>query len=140
MENIDELLAVAQDFDQRSPADEDTRARLGRFLEEAALITDWDRQNESRDRLTLMTLHTSKGLEFPVVFILGMEEGIFPHQRTLDDPQQLEEERRVCYVGMTRARAELYFLRAEPPLRLRPLRSRRPLIRTERARTRVWHR
>jgi len=117
VENIDELLAVARDFDERSPADEDTRTRLGRFLEEAALITDWDRQNESRDRLTLMTLHTSKGLEFPVVFMLGMEEGIFPHQRTLDDPQALEEERRVCYVGMTRARAELYLLRAERRLR-----------------------
>jgi DNA helicase II / ATP-dependent DNA helicase PcrA len=117
VENIDELLAVARDFDQRSPADEDTRARLGRFLEEAALLTDWDRQDESRDRLTLMTLHTSKGLEFPVVFMLGMEEGIFPHQRTLDDPQALEEERRVCYVGMTRARQVLYLMRAERRLR-----------------------
>jgi DNA helicase-2/ATP-dependent DNA helicase PcrA len=126
VENIDELLAVTQDFDQRSPADEDTRARLGRFLEEAALVTDWDRQNESRDRLTLMTLHTSKGLEFPVVFILGMEEGIFPHQRTLDDPQALEEERRVCYVGMTRARAELYLFRAERRLRFGTISERPP--------------
>jgi len=64
VENIDELIAVARDFDARSPAGEDTRTRLGRFLEEAALITDWDRQNESRDRLTLMTLHTSKGWSF----------------------------------------------------------------------------
>lgn len=126
VENIDELLAVARDFDQRSGADEDTRTRLGRFLEEAALITDWDRQNESRDRLTLMTLHTSKGLEFPIVFILGMEEGIFPHQRVLDDPQQLEEERRVCYVGMTRARAELYLLRAERRLRFGTISERPP--------------
>ena len=117
LENIEELLAVARDFDQRASAEENTRARLGRFLEEAALLTDWDRQDASRDRLTLMTLHTSKGLEFPVVFILGMEEGIFPHQRVLDDPQQLEEERRLCYVGMTRARVELYLMRAERRLR-----------------------
>ena len=126
VENIEELLAVSRDFDQRSPAGEDTRTRLGRFLEEAALITDWDRQNESRDRLTLMTLHTSKGLEFPCVFILGMEEGIFPHQRTLEDPQALEEERRVCYVGMTRARAELYLLRAERRLRFGTISERPP--------------
>jgi len=126
IENIDELLAVARDFDERSPADEDTRARLGRFLEEAALVTDWDRTDDTRERLTLMTLHTSKGLEFPVVFILGMEEGIFPHQRTLDDPQALEEERRVCYVGMTRARAELYLLRAERRLRFGTISERPP--------------
>ncbi len=126
IENIDELLAVTRDFDERSPAGEDARARLGRFLEEAALVTDWDRQAESRDRLTLMTLHTSKGLEFPVVFILGMEEGIFPHQRTLDDPQALEEERRVCYVGMTRARAELYLFRAERRLRFGTISERPP--------------
>ncbi len=126
VENIDELLAVTRDFDQRSRTDETARARLGRFLEEAALVTDWDRQDEARDRLTLMTLHTSKGLEYPVVFILGMEEGIFPHQRTLDDPQQLEEERRVCYVGMTRARAELYLFRAERRLRFGTISERPP--------------
>jgi ATP-dependent DNA helicase UvrD/PcrA len=126
VENIEELLAVTRDFDQRSPADENARTRLGRFLEEAALVTDWDRQNESRDRLTLMTLHTSKGLEFPVVFMLGMEEGIFPHQRTLDDAQALEEERRVCYVGMTRARAELYLVRAERRLRFGTISERPP--------------
>ena len=126
VENIDELLAVARDFDERSPAGEDTRARLQRFLEEAALVTDWDRQSESRDRLTLMTLHTSKGLEFPIVFIMGMEEGIFPHQRTLDDAQALEEERRVCYVGMTRARVELYLTRAERRLRFGTVSERPP--------------
>jgi DNA helicase-2/ATP-dependent DNA helicase PcrA len=126
VENIEELLAVTRDFDERSAADENARTRLGRFLEEAALVTDWDRQDQTRDRLTLMTLHTSKGLEFPVVFILGMEEGIFPHQRTLDDPQQLEEERRVCYVGMTRARAELYLFRAERRLRFGTISERPP--------------
>ncbi len=117
LENIEELVAFAHDFDQRAEAGEDARTRLGRFLEDAALVTDWDRQDESRDRLALMTLHTSKGLEFPVVFVLGLEEGIFPHQRTLDDAQALEEERRLCYVGMTRARAELYLTRAERRLR-----------------------
>jgi DNA helicase II / ATP-dependent DNA helicase PcrA len=126
VENIDELLAVARDFDGRSAAGEDTRTRLGRFLEEAALVTDWDRQSDSRDRLTLMTLHTSKGLEFPIVFIMGMEEGIFPHQRTLDDAQALEEERRVCYVGMTRARVELYLTRAERRLRFGTVSERPP--------------
>jgi DNA helicase-2/ATP-dependent DNA helicase PcrA len=126
LENIEELLAVARDFDARAPAGEDTRARLERFLEEAALVTDWDRQDQTRDRLTLMTLHTSKGLEYPVVFMLGMEEGIFPHQRTLDDPQALEEERRVCYVGMTRARSELYLLRAERRLRFGTISERPP--------------
>ncbi len=126
VENIDELLAVARDFDERSQSDEGALARLERFLEEAALVTDWDRHDAARDRLTLMTLHTSKGLEFPVVFVLGMEEGIFPHQRTLDDPQALEEERRVCYVGMTRARAELYLFRAERRLRFGTISERSP--------------
>lgn len=126
VENIDELLAVAREFDERSAADESARTRLERFLEEAALVTDWDRTAEARDRLTLMTLHTSKGLEFPVVFVLGMEEGIFPHQRTLDDPQQLEEERRLCYVGMTRARAELFLFRAERRLRFGTISERPP--------------
>jgi DNA helicase-2/ATP-dependent DNA helicase PcrA len=126
VENIDELLAVAREFDERSLADEGARTRLERFLEEAALVTDWDRTADARDRLTLMTLHTSKGLEFPVVFILGMEEGIFPHQRTLDDPQALEEERRVCYVGMTRARAELFLFRAERRLRFGTISERPP--------------
>ncbi len=117
LEDIDELLGVARDFDLRAASTEATRERLARFLEEAALVSDWDRQDASRDRLTLMTLHTSKGLEFPVVFIVGLEEGIFPHQRALDDPDELEEERRLCYVGMTRARERLYLLRAERRLR-----------------------
>ncbi|MCZ2110990.1 MAG: UvrD-helicase domain-containing protein [Dehalococcoidia bacterium] len=126
IENIDELLAVARDFDERSPLGETARTRLERFLEEAALVSDWDRTAEARDRLTLMTLHTSKGLEFPIVFILGMEEGIFPHQRVLGDAQALEEERRVCYVGMTRARAELYLFRAERRLRFGTISERPP--------------
>jgi DNA helicase-2/ATP-dependent DNA helicase PcrA len=128
LEDIEELLGVARDFDLRAPESESTRERLGRFLEEAALVSDWDRQDKSRDRLTLMTLHTSKGLEFPIVFIVGLEEGIFPHQRALDDPDELEEERRLCYVGMTRARERLYLLRAERRLRFGTI-SERPASR-----------
>jgi DNA helicase II / ATP-dependent DNA helicase PcrA len=126
IEDIDELLAVARDFDHRAPTDEPVRARLARFLEEAALVSDWDRQQESSERLTLMTLHTSKGLEYPVVFILGLEEGIFPHQRALEQPSELEEERRLCYVGMTRARERLYLLRAERRLRFGSVSERPP--------------
>ncbi len=78
------------------------------YLEEISLISDLDTANLSGDTLTLMTLHAAKGLEFPVVFMVGMEETIFPHTRALYDPEQMEEERRLCYVGMTRAREELY--------------------------------
>jgi DNA helicase-2/ATP-dependent DNA helicase PcrA len=126
LEDIDELLGVAREFDARAPVTESTRERLARFLEEAALVSDWDRQAESRDRLTLMTLHTSKGLEFPVVFMLGMEDGIFPHQRALEDENELEEERRLCYVGMTRARERLYLFRAERRLRFGTFSERPP--------------
>ena len=126
LEDIEELLGVARDFDLRAPATESTRERLARFLEEAALVSDWDRQQAERNRLTLMTLHTSKGLEFPIVFIVGLEEGIFPHQRALDDGDELEEERRLCYVGMTRARERLYLLRAERRLRFGTVSERPP--------------
>jgi len=126
LEDIDELLGVARDFDLRAPASESTRERLARFLEEAALVSDWDRQETGRNRLTLMTLHTSKGLEFPVVFIVGLEEGIFPHQRALEDGDELEEERRLCYVGMTRARERLYLFRAERRLRFGAISERPP--------------
>jgi DNA helicase-2/ATP-dependent DNA helicase PcrA len=126
LEDIEELLGVAREFDQRAGADEPTRERLARFLEEAALLSDWDRQEAKSDRLTLMTLHTSKGLEYPVVFMLGMEEGIFPHQRALEDVDELEEERRLCYVGMTRARERLYLLRAQRRLRFGTVSERPP--------------
>ena len=128
LENIDELLAVAREFDQRAGADEPTSARLARFLEEAALLSDFDRLDDAGERLTLMTLHTSKGLEFPVVFVVGMEEGIFPHQRALDDPDPgaLEEERRLCYVGMTRAREQLYLAYAQRRLRFGTVSQRPP--------------
>lgn len=96
-ENIEELKSVAK-----------IHATLESFLEQVALVADIDAYDPSRDAVTLMTLHNAKGLEFPTVFIVGMEEGLFPHSNSLSEPQQLEEERRLCYVGMTRAKEKLY--------------------------------
>ncbi len=85
---------------------------LDQFLEEVALVSDIDQVDETVDAPTLMTLHTAKGLEFRVVFMVGMEEGLFPHSRSFEDPQQMEEERRLCYVGITRAKERLYLVHA----------------------------
>ncbi len=101
LENLDELVTVAKEF-----SDLDT------FLEDVALITDMDSLKEGQSAITLMTLHAAKGLEFPVVFIVGLEEGVFPHSRSLFDVEEMEEERRLMYVGMTRAQEELYLLHA----------------------------
>jgi DNA helicase-2/ATP-dependent DNA helicase PcrA len=106
-ENVQELRTVASQHDELAPAE-----ALARFLEDAALITDIDEYDEKADAVTLITLHAAKGLEFPVVFIVGMEEGLLPHMRSYDDPAQMEEERRLCYVGMTRAQERLYLVRA----------------------------
>lgn len=103
LENVRELISVAKDY-----ADAD----LGQFLEEVALISDVDSWDAAADAVTLMTLHAAKGLEFPVVFMVGMEEGVFPHSRALFDQSEMEEERRLCYVGMTRAMRELYLIYA----------------------------
>jgi DNA helicase-2/ATP-dependent DNA helicase PcrA len=103
LENLDELLSATGEFDRG--ADENT---LQGFLENIALVTDTDNYDHSTDKVTLMTLHSAKGLEFPVVFITGMEEGVFPHSRALTEPGELEEERRLCYVGITRAMERLY--------------------------------
>lgn len=108
VENVRELLSVAQDFERES---EDTS--MAAFLTQMALVSDLDSMKEDEDAVTLMTLHSSKGLEFPVVFLCGMEEGLFPHKRTLDAPDELEEERRICYVGITRAREKLSLTFAE---------------------------
>ena len=89
---------------------------LSGFLEEISLISDLDQANMTDDSVTLMTLHAAKGLEFPVVFMTGMEETIFPHSRALYDQSEMEEERRLCYVGMTRAREELYLTSASTRL------------------------
>lgn len=102
-ENVKELLSVAQEYQE---------VGLDGFLEEVALVSDLDTANFDGDAVTLMTLHAAKGLEFPVVFMIGMEETIFPHSRALYDQSEMEEERRLCYVGMTRAREELYLLSA----------------------------
>ena len=107
-ENLRELAGVAQEFDEGPNASEG----LTGFLEQLALITDTDTVEGEEAGVTLMTLHNAKGLEFPVVFMIGMEDGVFPHLRSLGDPDQLEEERRLCYVGITRARERLYLLNA----------------------------
>ncbi len=106
-ENILELRSVAQRFDTK-----ESENILADFLEEVALISDAD-SIESLDRITFMTLHTSKGLEFPIVFLPGLEEGILPHARSLYDPDGIEEERRLMYVGMTRAKEKLILLRTD---------------------------
>lgn len=102
VENIQELFSVVEEFGKTS---EDTSLRA--FLEQVALVTDIDSYDEMEPAVTLMTLHAAKGLEFPVVFLVGLEEGIFPHSRSLTTRDELEEERRLCYVGMTRAMEEL---------------------------------
>ena len=106
-ENIMELRNTAHEFNAEPPPD-----GLATLLERLALVADVDSYEDAEDSITLITLHQAKGLEFPVVFIVGMEEGLLPHSRSLDDEDQLEEERRLCYVGMTRAEKRLYLTRA----------------------------
>ncbi|MFQ5874568.1 MAG: ATP-dependent helicase [Dehalococcoidia bacterium] len=106
-ENVLELRSVAGEYRHLPPEE-----GLASLLEGVALVSDVDDLDEKVDSVTLITLHQAKGLEFPVVFIVGMEEGILPHMRSFDDPAQMEEERRLCYVGMTRAKERLYLVRA----------------------------
>ncbi|MFD4758845.1 DNA helicase PcrA [Streptomyces sp. NPDC058439] len=117
IENLQELAAVALEFEQeRGEAGEEGAGTLAEFLERVALVADSDQiPDEDEDGsgvITLMTLHTAKGLEFPVVFLTGMEDGVFPHMRALGQVKELEEERRLAYVGITRARERLYLTRA----------------------------
>ena len=105
--NVVELRNHAAEFDEIAPPE-----GLARFLEEVALVSDQDELEDVPDRVTLITLHAAKGLEFPVVFIVGMEEGLLPHRRALEDERELEEERRLAYVGMTRAKDRLYLVHA----------------------------
>lgn len=107
MEYIEEFVAACREFEVESE-----KGGLEEFLEKVALITDIDTYDEREKAVTLMTLHNAKGLEFPVVFMVGMEEGLFPHIRSMTDESELEEERRLCYVGLTRAQEVLYLTSA----------------------------
>ncbi|HKU36192.1 MAG TPA: 3'-5' exonuclease, partial [Paenarthrobacter sp.] len=122
VENLAELVAVVREYERDNP-----EGSLGEFLEQVSLVADADQIPDAPGAdidaavaeakrlgvVTLMTLHTAKGLEFPVVFLTGMEHGIFPHQRSATDPKELAEERRLAYVGLTRARKRLYVTRSE---------------------------
>lgn len=114
IENLQELAAVALEFEQERG--EDNPGTLSDFLEQVALVADSDQipdeDEEGSGVITLMTLHTAKGLEFPTVFLTGLEDGVFPHMRSLGQTKELEEERRLAYVGITRAREQLYITRS----------------------------
>jgi DNA helicase-2/ATP-dependent DNA helicase PcrA len=123
LENLQELVSVAREFEEASTADGAGPGTLTDFLEQVALVADADEIPDEPEEgaeggeapggvVTLMTLHTAKGLEFPVVFLTGLEDGVFPHQRSLGDPTELEEERRLAYVGITRAQERLYLSRS----------------------------
>ncbi len=118
VENLKELVAVSMEYEERpfEELGEDEEISLAGFLEKVSLVADADEIPEGEDHggvVTMMTLHTAKGLEFPTVFLTGMEDGIFPHSRTLGERDEIEEERRLAYVGLTRARQRLYISRAE---------------------------
>ena len=107
IENLEELVGVAKEFEQRNP-----EGGVGEFLEQISLVSELDEYDEEDAAVTLMTLHNAKGLEFDVVFMAGMEDGVFPHYRSMTDSAELEEERRLAYVGVTRARKRLYLTHA----------------------------
>jgi DNA helicase-2/ATP-dependent DNA helicase PcrA len=107
LENLEQLLAAIEEFSDKNP-----EAGLSEFLEQVSLVSDLEQGEVGKPSVTLMTLHAAKGLEFKAVFMIGMEERLFPHVRSLDDLDGMEEERRLCYVGMTRARERLYLLNA----------------------------
>jgi len=113
IENLDELVTAARQFANSLEEETDGASELDRFLAHAALEAGDAQGGDFDDCVQLMTLHSAKGLEFPVVFLAGMEDGLFPHQRSVEDPVQLEEERRLCYVGITRARQTVYLTHAE---------------------------
>ena len=111
VQNVNELMAALEEATER-PEEGQPVTGLVEFLEEVALVTDIDRWDGTVDCVTLMTLHNAKGLEFPIVFITGMEDGLFPISRAMESPSDLEEERRLCYVGITRAREQLFLTHA----------------------------
>jgi DNA helicase-2/ATP-dependent DNA helicase PcrA len=106
LENLAELVGVAQEYEQ-SAVDAGEQPTVAGFLERVSLVADADQLTDDDSSVVLMTLHTAKGLEFPAVFMIGMEDGVFPHARSLTEPDELEEERRLCYVGITRAQRRL---------------------------------
>ncbi|WEV44686.1 DNA helicase PcrA [Streptococcaceae bacterium ESL0687] len=118
IENLEEFFTVTKSFDDKAEGTEDESGleRLSRFLNDLSLIADTDSYEEEQSQVTLMTLHAAKGLEFPVVFIIGLEEGVFPLSRASEDPDELEEERRLAYVGITRAEEVLYLTNASSRL------------------------
>ncbi len=107
LENLEQLLAAVEEFSEKNP-----ESGLSEFLEQVSLVSDLEKGDSGAPSITLMTLHAAKGLEYKAVFMIGMEERLFPHGRSLDDLDGMEEERRLCYVGMTRARERLYLLNA----------------------------
>ena len=112
LENLDEFLSVTKRFDDHYEPEEDESNPLSDFLAEVSLLSDQDDLDEDDNQVALMTLHAAKGLEFPVVFLIGMEDGLFPLQRAMMDDNELEEERRLAYVGITRAKQELFLTNA----------------------------
>ena len=108
LENIEELVAASEEFGVTQELAGVESVRLEAFLDSIALVADVDSLDDDAEGVTLMTLHSAKGLEFPAVFLTGMEEGVFPHSRSMDDAEELEEERRLCYVGITRAEQRLW--------------------------------
>ena len=113
VENLDELISATSGYFSLGEDANDERSLLELFLDQASLDAGENQANENEDAIQMMTLHSSKGLEFPLVFMAGCEEGLFPHRRSAEDPKQLAEERRLCYVGMTRAMERLYLTHAE---------------------------
>jgi DNA helicase-2/ATP-dependent DNA helicase PcrA len=108
IENLKELIAAADDFDRaNAEVEQDERGELELFLDQVALVSDLDSYDRREDCVSLMTVHSAKGLEFPIVFVVGMEEGVFPHSASMRDESGIEEERRLCYVAMTRAMEKL---------------------------------
>ena len=122
VENLQELLTVAREF----TVEGDEEDNLEAFLNQVALVADIDTLETENDRVTMMTLHSAKGLEFPVVFLVGMEEGLFPHARTLSNPEEMEEERRLCYVGITRAQNSVFLTRAQTRMLYGEMQANRP--------------
>src|SRR5262245_3857069 len=113
LENLEELVAASEEFIASQQALGASEVRLEAFLDSIALVADIDEVDDTAGGVTLMTLHSAKGLEFPVVFLTGLEEGVFPHSRSLNDGDELEEERRLCYVGITRAKQRLFLSYAQ---------------------------